>query len=495
MPDRRPDAASALQILEEAARADLALLGFPASPWLEPTSPVAGSRVVDVAIVGAGQSGITIAAQLMWDGFSVHLFDAAPVGQEGPWTTFARMEELRTPKTLVGNEFNVANLSARRWFEANYGEAAWQDLTRIPRADWKAYLDWYSAMFGIEIASETAIVGIAPDADLVALTTQHQGIHARVLARTVVLATGFDGAGAWRVPDFISQVLPRERYDHTNGPIDFNRLKGKRVAVLGHGASAFDNAIAALKAGAASVDLCFRREKLPRTNPHRALETPALMTHFPELSDLTRWQIARFFRKTDQPPPMRSFETALSMPGFRLRPSTPWLSVEERGAAATVRTPQGELIFDHLLLATGLHVDPKLRPELSGIFDRAKTWGDCFAPPPGEEDERLARLPYLDRHFAFEPKEPCDGWLSRVFAFNSLSSVSQGPHSTSISGHRHAIPRLVRGVERRLLLDQEKTILTRLEAYRSNDLPVSDDFEMRMADGPEPEAPATARAS
>jgi hypothetical protein len=39
----------------------------------------------------------------------------------------------------------------------------------------------------------------------------------------------------------------------------------------------------------------------------------------------------------------------------------------------------------------------------------------------------------------------------------------------------------VRGVLRRLLLDQEETILPALAAYTSPDLPVSDDFEDLVA--------------
>ncbi|XUY28959.1 NAD(P)-binding domain-containing protein [Agrobacterium sp. rho-8.1] len=482
MPDPISNAAEALSALKDAARADLAQLGFPAAPWLAPIESDEKRPVDDVAIIGGGQSGITIAAQLKWDGLAaVSVFDSAPAGHEGPWTTFARMEELRTPKTLVGNEFNVANLSVRRWFETRYGKTAWETLSRIPRTDWRDYLDWYAAAFSIAITNNTKVVDIAPAGDLIALDVSCEGRISRRFARAVVLATGFDGAGAWQVPSFISEHLPSSCYDHTNGPIDFKKFEGMRVGILGHGASAFDNAIKALRAGAASVDLCFRRIKLPRTNPLRALETPALMTHFPELSDHTRWQLARFFRKADQPPPVRSFETALSTPGFRLRPATPWLSVEKRDGVISVETPGGLLEFDHLLLATGLHVDLSARPELSTLATRVKLWGDCFTPPEAEEDQRLALHPYLDRHYAFEPKAEADRWVSRVFAFNSASAVSHGPHSTSISGHRHALPRLVRGVERRLLLDQEKELVPWLSAYRAQDLPVADDFEEKLS--------------
>ncbi|MUO80686.1 SidA/IucD/PvdA family monooxygenase [Agrobacterium vitis] len=481
MLDPLPDAVAALARLKDAARADLAALAYPAAPWLAPL-PVSTLSVCDVAIVGGGQSAITIAAALKWDGVQqIRLFDSAPAGAEGPWTTFARMEELRTPKTAVGNEFNVANLSVRRWFETRYGLKAWQTLGRIPRTDWKAYLDWYAEVFDIAITNETSVTDVSPEGDLMAVTTLRQGHVERHLARAVVLATGFDGAGAWRVPHFISDALPSQRYDHTNGPVDFHRLKGKRIGILGHGASAFDNAVTALNSGAASVDLCFRRTRLPRTNPHRALEAPPLLSGFGALSDQTRWQIARFFRSTDQPPPVRAFETAMALPGFTLRPATPWLEVCEKDGAVSVKTPDGMLVFDHLLLATGMDVDLSARPELKTLAPKVALWGEHFTPPAGEEDARLSQLPYLDPYYAFLPKAPEDSWVSRVFAFNSASFVSHGPHSTSISGHRYALPRVVRGIERRLLLDQEQAILPGLEAYCSQDLPVSDDFEADIA--------------
>src|SRR3712207_7795530 len=44
--------------------------------------------------------------------------------------------------------------------------------------------------------------------------------------------------------------LPPERWARTSDAIDFDALRGHRVAVLGFGASALDNAIAAANAGA-----------------------------------------------------------------------------------------------------------------------------------------------------------------------------------------------------------------------------------------------------
>lgn len=468
---------SEMAALKDAALRDLALFGYPNAPWLVPSLP-ADDGIEDVIIVGGGQTGVMAAASLKWDGLTrVAILDAAPAGSEGPWTTFARMAELRTSKMTVGMEFNIANLSVQRWYETRYGASAWEALTRIPRTDWKAYLDWYADVFDLDIENDSDVVDIGPDPAGVAVTVMRHGKPRVRRARAVILATGFDGAGAWQVPAFVSDALPRHRYDHTNGPIDLASLKGKRVGVLGHGASAFDNAIAALEAGAKGVDLCFRRAKLPRTNPHRAIENAALMTHYPDLADLTKWQIARYFRANDQPPALRSFETALALPGFTLRPDSAWLSVRETPSGIRAATPQGELEFDHLLLATGLHIDLALRPELGSLKDSIVLWRDRFTPPADLADDRLAQLPYLDHGYGFMAKSADDAWVGRVFAFNSCSMLNHGPHSTSISGHRHCLPRLIRGVERRILLDNEAGIVSALTGYRSIDLPVSETFE------------------
>jgi hypothetical protein len=69
-----------------------------------------------------------------------------------------------------------------------------------------------------------------------------------------------------------------------------------------------------------------------------------------------------------------------------------------------------------------------------------------------------------------------------VFCFNAASYLSHGPHSTSISGHRHCIPRVVRGVTDRLFREQQNGYLTKLKAFDTIDLPIPDDFERTVAD-------------
>jgi cation diffusion facilitator CzcD-associated flavoprotein CzcO len=87
-----------------------------------------------------------------------------------------------------------------------------------------------------------------------------------------VLCCPVQGGGEWHVPSVVRNSLPPSLYAHTCQPIDFVGLKGKRIAVLGGGASAFDNAQHALECGAGEVHVFVRRDSLPRINPIRQME-------------------------------------------------------------------------------------------------------------------------------------------------------------------------------------------------------------------------------
>lgn len=74
------------------------------------------------------------------------------------------------------------------------------------------------------------------------------------------------------MPSVVQDNLPPSLYAHTCANIDFSQLVGKRLALLGGGASAFDNAQHALECGAGEVHVFVRRENLPRINPIRQME-------------------------------------------------------------------------------------------------------------------------------------------------------------------------------------------------------------------------------
>jgi NADPH-dependent 2,4-dienoyl-CoA reductase/sulfur reductase-like enzyme len=87
---------SGLAALEARLAEELAFLQLPAARWT-PARAHDEESVVDVAIVGAGMTGLALAAALVQRGVSVVAYDEALAGLEGPWATTARMETLRSP--------------------------------------------------------------------------------------------------------------------------------------------------------------------------------------------------------------------------------------------------------------------------------------------------------------------------------------------------------------------------------------------------------------
>jgi cation diffusion facilitator CzcD-associated flavoprotein CzcO len=456
------------QALTAQVRAELKTLSHPDRSWVRPMV-VDGCVCSDVLVIGGGQSGLAIAHGLRRDGvFNVTVLDKRPPGEEGVWECFARMSELRSPKEQVGIEFGLPSLSIRAWHAARYGAVAWDQFTRVPRLDWAAYLHWYRETLDLTVENNVQVLDIRPGPRPGVVTVETStGLR---LARLVILATGFEGMGGWQLPDVVTDALPPDRYDHACTPIDFGRFVGQRIGILGNGASAFDAAVTALQSGAACVDLCFRRARLPVVNPHRFLEGAGLMGNWPALSDKVRWGIARHMRLFDQPPGSASFHAAIALPGFRMHASSPWQSVALDDSVIAVSTPRQRFRFDHVICGTGYALDLQARPELRHMADGVVLWRDRFEPPPGEADPILGAYPYLNEGFGFIPRAPGDDWISRVYAFNYAAFVSAGPHSTSISGHKFAMPRLLRALVRRLFLEQEDGILDALRAYDELDL-------------------------
>ncbi|MBO0758076.1 MAG: FAD/NAD(P)-binding protein, partial [Bradyrhizobiaceae bacterium] len=215
-------AATNLQELEQRAAFELECLGYPMRAWVA-TRRHADAHVYDALIVGGGQSGVTIAFRLLRERVTnILLLDRTREGHEGPWVTFARMHTLRTPKDVIGPELGIPSLSVRAWYQAQFGEAAWASLKRIPRIVWHAYLGWLRRTAGISVTHDAEVTDIEPLAGgLLAVTAQINGETQRSIARNVVLATGMEGSGRWIIPAMIDEALPRERFAHTSEAIDF----------------------------------------------------------------------------------------------------------------------------------------------------------------------------------------------------------------------------------------------------------------------------------
>lgn len=466
-----PDAADRLAQLAERARWELATLSYPARPWVRPVTRPDG-HVHDVAVIGAGQHGIATTFALRLSAVrDVALLDAAAPGAAGIWRRFARMQTLRTPKHVTGPELGFPSLSVRAWFEARFGEAAWAALGKIGREEWHDYLLWLGAQLEAPVQHGWRVVSIAPrDASVLALEAEHaDGARRRILARHVVLATGMDGNGAWAVPRMVSEALPRTAYAHTAEGIDFAALAGRRVVVVGAGASAFDNAAVALEHGAASVDLLARRPELPRVNPNRWIEFAGFLQHYADLPDALKWRYMRSLFTLSQPPPQETWDRCAAFANFRVHQGAPLENVAIQDGAVRISTPRGTFTADFLILGTGLSVDLARRPELAEVARHAALWRDRYAPPEDEAHPAIGSFPYLGPDCAFTPRGPDGAWVGRVrtVSFGSLVSTIS---SAGISMLRPTVERIARGIVRDLFLEQAGPDHDRLLAYDEREL-------------------------
>ena len=320
---------------------------------------------------------------------------------------------------------------------------------RIPRQDWMNYLVWFRETLDLPVRNQVRLTRIEPRDDLVAAHLATPNGPQVALTRKLVLANGLSGAGAIRVPEVVRANLPRDAWAHTTEPIDFTRVAGRRVAVLGAGASAFDNAATALESGAARVDIFFRRSELPTVNSYRALESRGFFRNFGDMPDADRWRFMRRLLAMPMPPPQDTVERTMRHPNVQRHGASPIVDAAFQDGEIKLRTPNGWHAADFLILGTGAGVDLTQRPEFSTIADHIALWGDRYQPPPAEADPNAARFPYLGPHFELMEKQPNTmPALNNIHLFNTGAVVSTGIVAGGLNGMPWGIPRLIAGLSR-----------------------------------------------
>ncbi|MEL6263559.1 MAG: NAD(P)/FAD-dependent oxidoreductase [Cyanobacteria bacterium J06626_6] len=464
LPDPHPDANKRLHELTEAIYADLETLNYPSQNW----DYSRDRTILEVAILGAGHCGKSTAFGLRRHGIErVRIFDRSRPGQEGPWRTFARNATLRTPKHVTGGlEWGIANLHFSRWCRARYGSDYWQRIRYIPRPLWADYLDWYGKILDLPIQNDTHIQDISWHASEQCfwLEALHQGKPERYKARFLVFATGMECAGGQYIPPIITESLPAHSYHHTMDSIDFPAFAGKRIIVIGGGASAFDNALLMLKAGAQSVDIAIRRPALTNINRIRWSEWNGYHRHYIDLPDSLKWAYTLAEFRLGQLPPAHTYYQAISHPQLTLYTGAPIRQLHYQAGKIVGTYGDRTLQHDAMVCGTGFTTDLRLQPELKTLSPHIARWKDHYTPPADSHHPEMAQYPYLGKSLEFTPNTSAHSYLKRCYYLCSGGALLSG-FRAHLSGLQFAIPRVAYDIGKQLFIEHKEDIWNSFSAY------------------------------
>jgi len=329
---------------------------------------------------------------------------------------------------------------------------------------------------GLPVENATALNAVAPRADgLLDVALDTPAGPQRLVARKVVLALGREGSGAPRWPRFASfdprSAAARGRVFHAADDIDFDALRGRDVAVLGVGASAFDNAGRALEQGAASVTMYARRPHLPQVNKSKWTSFPGFFRGFAALDDASRWDFYTYLFDAQVPPPFESVLRCDRHPGFALRLGEGWTDLRPDAGAVTVCTAAGERRFDAAIVATGFDVDLFERPELAAFRGRVRTWADRVPSAQAHAHPEAARFPYLGDGFELQSDDASvAAAAANVHLFNWGSTLSHGALAGDIPGLAFGVARLVSAIARDLFVSEAARLREQMHNHAEPEL-------------------------
>ena len=459
------DGTDGLARLEADLGRDFERLNHPPADWVPPHVGPDGRRMTDVLIVGGGMCGLAAAFALRRLGISnLRHVDRNPQGREGPWRTYARMEVLRSPKHLTGPVLDLPGLTFRAWWESR-GED-WEGLGRIPRTVWMDYLDWYRRVTGARVENGIEVVALEPGPESVRVRLAGADGGETFHARRVVLATGREGQAAPRVPRPFAPFLGGP-VRHSSEDIDFAALRGRRVAVIGLAASAFDNAAAALGAGAAEIVLVGRAPALPRLNKMKQTVYPGFTHGFPDLPDAEKLRLLDHVVRFRIAPPRDSVLRIASDPKARLMLGTEIVGAARDGEALRLETSKGRVVADQVILGTGFAFDLGAPRELAPLSSEILRWRDRVPEAAGEWGES----PYLAPDFSFLPRAGSEvAGLERLHCFTHAAQLSLGNLANDIPAVSEGAERLARGIAASLFVEDREHHWERLQEYAEPEL-------------------------
>jgi hypothetical protein len=321
----------------------------------------------DVAIIGAGPYGLSCAAYLKGRGVD-HVIFGSPM--------LAWREHMPAGMSLKSDGFASSLYDPEdRWTLRRYcmeRGLPYADLgLPVPLEIFVAYAMDFQAQ----------IVPYLDRRSVARLTQRRGGFSLRLddgtelQARRVVLATGINDYR--HIPMQLRHLLP-EALTHSSDQADVSRLRGRRIAIIGRGASAVDLAMLAHEAGA-EVHLISRSPRIDFHEPPPPRRTPWIRMRYPTTGvgpgwwNLFYWKAPGAFRRLPLRMRQDHVRTALGpAPGWFVRGRVEgqfplhlgWqvARAEARNSGVNLQlagpeAKTSELIVDHVIAATGFQTD------------------------------------------------------------------------------------------------------------------------------------------
>lgn len=281
------------------------------------------------------------------------------------------------------------------------------------------------------------------------------------------MATGREGFGGEAIPSFLHD-LPQRFYVHTNEEIEAQYLKGKKIAILGAGASAFDAAAFALENGASQVDILARRSEVPTVNKFSQFSFPGILHGFYSLPDEMHAQLFVEAFISGIPPTKEALDRVKDSERLCIYVNASILGVEVIGNEVILHTAIGKFTADLIIAATGFAVDGWLRPELRPHMPAILLWDEKLLSVDKNRVPILKAFPYLGKHFQFLEKVEGEApYLKNMYCFNYGAFLSHGLISGDIPGISFGACRLAKGIAADFFMEDFEYHKRLIEAYNT----------------------------
>jgi thioredoxin reductase len=357
---------------------------------------------VDVAIVGAGPYGLSLAAHLRKAGVSMRQFgDVMSLWRTRmPAGMYLKSQGFASNLSSPGDTHTLAAFCAATGRPyADYG-------LPVSLEDFIAYGQWFTEQLVPDV-EETMVTGVTAEPGCFELTLD-TGERAR--ARRVVVAAGVEHF-AWLPGELIG--LPRDICTHASAHVDLSVFDGKRVVVLGAGQSALETA-ALLHERGTEVQIVMRKDQPAWNGAPLALDRPLVQRlKEPEAGLGSGWSTwfysrhPRVYRHLPEATRIYRARTALGPAGASwLRPRVEgvvpirtgrelrWAKGTPEGITLGLAGPDGgreELSADHVIAATGYRpnvsrlafLDEGLRAGLRTVASTPAVGNDYQSSVPG----------------------------------------------------------------------------------------------------------------